>query len=65
MIDKFTSSSSKSDHVSLKKGILGMNANLNVTTLFEKTDMNAENKFLLRQNFQLRNLDLRSVETKC
>ena len=65
MFDEFTSSNAESEHRSLKKASLGMVATQKVTTLFQKSDMSAENKFLLRQNYQSRNLDMICVDTKC
>ena len=66
MFDEFTSSNTEAEHSSLmKKSSLGINTNQKVTTLFEKTDMSAENKSMLRHNFQANNLDMISVQTKC
>ena len=65
MFDEFTSSNAEAEHSALKRSSLGMNANQKVTTLFEKTDMSAENKSMLRHNFQANNLDMMNVQTQC
>ena len=65
MFDEFTSSNAEAEHSSLKKASLGITVNQKVKTIFEKTDMSVENKFLLRQNYQSKNLDMSNVGTKC
>ena len=54
MFDEYTTSNAESEHASLKKKSLGVNANASMTTLAKKTHMNSTQKSDLLPKFQFR-----------
>ena len=65
MFDEFTTSNAEAEHASLKKKSLGVVATQKMTTLYEKTDMNATQKTQLRVIQQHKDFESTNVLTQC
>ena len=65
MFDEYTTSNAESEHASLKKKSLGVNANASMTTLAKKTHMNSTQKSNKRSVYQSNDIDTINTTTKC
>ena len=65
MYDEYTTSNVESEHACIKSQSVGLTANSKVTSMFEKTDMNAEKRSNQRIIFQSKDIMCTNVTTKC
>ena len=65
MFDEFTNSNAESEHSALKKQSLGVSSAISMTSLFEKTDMDATKKSNLRVQFQSKDIASTLVNQQC
>jgi hypothetical protein len=56
MFDEFTNSNAESEHSALKKQSLGVSNIISITSLFQKTDMDATKKSNLHVKFQSKDI---------
>ena len=65
MYDEYTTSNVESEHAAIKSKGVGLLANNKVTTMFEKTDLNATKRYHQRTIFQNKDMMCTNVDTKC
>ena len=63
--DQYTTSNVESDHSIIKSKGVGVLGNTRVTSMFEKTDLNAKKKCTQRLIYQTNDLMCTNVDTKC
>jgi hypothetical protein len=65
MFDEFTNSNAESEHSALKKQSLGVSSAISMTSLFQKTDMDATKKSNLRVQFQSKDIASTLLKQQC
>ena len=65
MYDEYTTSNVEAEHSCIKSQSVGLTANAKVTSMFEKTDFNAEKRSHQRIIFQNKDIMCTNVTTKC
>ena len=65
MYDEYTTSNVEAEHAAIKSKSVGLLANNRVTTMFEKTDLNATKRYHQRTIYQNKDIMCTNVETKC